>query len=252
MSLHGEAEALAEIILQLARKAPKNKIKFLKLPPVFTAINHSKYGNGFANLVAIIKCSSDYEDIESNLKLNDIVDRYNYYGGLPKLSEQDLRKVHNWLQLINFALRAAVLEQTEKTGLYNESKIVELTINKLFNSDITKRSFVAHAPDSKYEIKPLKYADTKTITKWLANELNDKNNGKFPYGYEPSSREWQLYGLRGQSKTAYSSLVKDIQELVIKARSFDESGDHKQADMIYEKLVNMQKSLEQIHLMLAN
>ena len=68
-----------------------------------------------------------------NLKLNDIVDRYNYYGGLPKLSEQDLRKVHNWLQLINFALRAAVLEQTEKMGLYNESKIVELTINKLFN-----------------------------------------------------------------------------------------------------------------------
>jgi hypothetical protein len=194
------------------------------LPPVFTAINHSKYGNGYANLVAIIKCSSDYEDIESNLKLNDIVDRYNYYGGLPKLSEHDLRKIHNWLQLINYALRAAVLEQTEKTGLYNDNKIVEMTISKLFNPDITRRSFVAHAPDSKYEIKPLKYADIKTITKWITAE----------------------------SKTAYSSLVKDIQELVIKARTFDESGDHKQADLIYEKLVNMQQNLEQLHLMLAN
>jgi hypothetical protein len=45
--------------------------------------------------------------------------------------------------------------------------------------------------------------------------------------------------------------MKDIHNLVKRARTFDESGEHKQADMIYDKLVSMQKSLEQINIIIA-
>jgi hypothetical protein len=46
--------------------------------------------------------------------------------------------------------------------------------------------------------------------------------------------------------------MKDIQDLVIKARNLDEDGDHQQADMIYERLVSMQKNLEQLNMMLVD
>lgn len=253
MSLQSEAEALAEIIIELSKKSPKNKKYFIKMPLVFTANRHPKYGDGKKNLIAIIKCSADYENITSNLKLNEIVHKYNRYGGKPKLGLSDLRKIHNWLQLINFALRAAVMIQEDRSGEHSDhKKLVEAVSERLFNSKDTKRSFVAHPDGKKYEFKPLKYADTKTIAKWILQEYNDYKNGTYPFGYIPSKREWELYGLRGQTKTAYSSLIDDIQILVKKARTLDENGDHVQADLIYEKLVTMQKNLEQITAMFTD
>jgi len=119
----------------------------------------------------------------------------------------------------------------------------------LFTS--TRRAFVAHPIGKKYEFKPLKYAYVEKISKWLSIEFNNKRLGLAPFGYVPSQREWELYGLRGQTRTAYNSLMKDIHNLVKKARTFDESGEHKQADIIYDKLVSMQKSLEQINIIIA-
>jgi hypothetical protein len=240
MNLHSEAEALADIIIKLSTGADKNK-KILKLPPVFTANNHKKYGDGKRNLIAIIKCSADYEDLKKNYKLNQVIEKYNSYGGKPELTFQDLRKVHNWLQLINYILRIALME---KFNDQPDTKIVDEIVKTLFTS--TRRAFVAHPDGKKYELKPLKYADVKTISKWISIELNKKRAGDIPFSYEPSQREWELYGLRGQTKTAYNSLMKDIHNLVKKARTFDESGEHNQADVIYDKLVSMQKSLEQI------
>ena len=46
--------------------------------------------------------------------------------------------------------------------------------------------------------------------------------------------------------------MKDIHNLVKKARTFDESGEHNQADIIYDKLLTMQKSLEQINTILVD
>ena len=252
MSLHSEAEALAEIILELSKKSPKNKKYFIKLPLVFTAIRHQKYGDGKKNLIAIIKCSADYENISFDLKLNEIVNKFNKYGGKPRLGSSDLRKIHNWLQLINFALRAAVMVREDRSGKFTDpKKLVEAVSEKLFNSKETKRSFVAHPEGSKYEFKPLKYADTKTISKWILQEYSEYKAEVLPFGYTPTKREWELYGLRGQTKTAYSSLVNDIQNLVKRARTLDENGDHKQADLIYEKLVSMQQNLEQLTAMLT-
>lgn len=248
MNLHSEAEALADIIIKLSRKSPKNK-KLLKLPPVFTAINHPKYGYGRNNLIAIIRCSADYEDNSKSHKLNEMIGKYNTYGGMPKLASNDLRKVHNWLQLINFMLRVAVMEKLEESE--TDSKIIiEKVVATLFSS--SRRPFVAHPEGHKYELKPLKYADVKTITKWLTTEYENKKAGLIPFAYSPSRREWELYGLRGQTKTAYGSLMKDIQDLVVKARNLDEDGDHQQADMIYERLVSMQKNLEQLNMMLVD
>jgi hypothetical protein len=157
-----------------------------------------------------------------------------------------LRKIHNWLHLINFVLRAALIE---KLSNLPDTKIVEEIVRTLFTS--TRRAFVAHPSDKKYELKPLKYADVKSISKWVSIELNNFRAGTVPFGYVPSQREWELYGLRGQTKTAYNSLMKDIHNLVKKARTLDESGEHKQADLIYDKLVTMQKSLEQINIIIA-
>ena len=169
MSLHSEAEALAEIILELSKKSPVNKKYLIKLPLVFTANRHPKYGDGKKNLIAIIKCSADYENNTSNLKLNEIVTKFNRYGGKPRLGSSDLRKIHNWLQLINFTLRAAVLVQEERSGKHSDvKKLIEAVSERLFNSKETKRSFVAHPDGKKYELKPLKYADTKTILKWIS------------------------------------------------------------------------------------
>ena len=253
MSLHSEAEALADIILEISRKTPENKKILIKLPLVFTASRHPKYGDGKKNLIAIIKCSADYENLSSNFKLNEIINKFNRYGGKPRLAQSDLRKIHNWLQLINYALRAAVLLSEERSGKHSETKkLIEAACEKLFDPNTTKRSFVAHPDGKKYELKPLKYADIKTITKWVSQEYSGLKSGVIPYGYTPTKREWELYGLRGQTKTAYSSLVDDIQNLVKRARILDENGDHMQADLIYEKLVSMQKSLEQITTMFTD
>jgi len=245
MNLHSEAEVLADLIIKLSADTEQNK-KLFKLPPVFSAKNHKKYGNGKNNLIAIIKCSADYEDLNKNYKLHQMIEKYNSYGGKPELTSQDLRKVHNWLYLINFVLRAVIME---KLSDQSDAKIIEEIIKGLFTS--TRRAFVAHPNGKKYEFKPLKYADVKTISKWLSIELNNKRAGVSPFGYIPSQREWELYGLRGQTRTAYNSLMKDIHNLVKRARTFDESGEHKQADMIYDKLVSMQKSLEQINIIIA-
>ena len=101
--LKEDAENLADIILNLS----KEKNKKIKLPPVFTSKNSAKYGDGRKNLIALIKCSADYENIESDFKLYQMISKYNLYGGQPELTSKDLRKIHNWLQMINFLLRAA-------------------------------------------------------------------------------------------------------------------------------------------------
>ncbi|MEY4573728.1 MAG: hypothetical protein RLZ10_3034, partial [Bacteroidota bacterium] len=44
MNLHSEAEVLADLIIKLSADTEQNK-KLFKLPPVFSAKNHKKYGN---------------------------------------------------------------------------------------------------------------------------------------------------------------------------------------------------------------
>jgi len=241
--LKEDVENLSDIILSLS----KDKNKKIKLPPVFTSKNSAKYGDGKQNLIALIKCSVDYEDKNNNFKLYQMINKYNFYGGKPDLTSKDLRKIHNWLQLINFLLRIAFIKKYESE---NDSKIIELDLTNLFVN--TNRPFVAKSINNKYELKPLKYADVKTISKWLAVEILDYKAKSTSFGYVPTKREWELYGLRGQTKTAYNSLLRDIHNLVKKARDLDENGQHQQADLIYGKLANIQQNLEHLNSIVMN
>jgi len=241
--LKEDAEELSDIILNLSR----DKNKKIKLPPVFKSKNSSKYGDSRQNLIALIKCSADYEDINNNFKLYQMVSKYNLYGGKPDLTSADLRKIHNWMQLINFLLRAAYIKKFEHES---DSKIVELIISNLFSN--SRRAFIAKSLFNKYELKPLKYADNKTICKWLSIEIHDFRTKNNSFGYNASKRDWELYGLRGQTKTAYNSLMRDIHNLVKKARNLDENGRHEESDLIYEKLNNIQQNLEHINSLVTN
>lgn len=257
-TLVSQADSLADIMLKLATKsenertANKASRPLLKLPPVFTAHNDEKYGCGKRNLVAMIKCAAEYEDGFSDGSypiLAELPKRYNAYGGLPNLDSSDLRKVHNWLQHVSFGLRAAVMEQEEKFPTtapgWEGLGVVERTAKRLFDPNKTRRVFVAHPINSLYEFKPLRYADSNAILRWLKKEYSQKKNGT-PFGVQPTTEEWETYGLRGQTRTEYSILMNDIHNMVHTAKALDQNGNHREADKIHEKLMTMKHNLEQL------
>ena len=128
ISLYAHAESIAKTMHELAqwsRTHPNSKKyhkNLIKLPPVFL-LESDKNGSGLNNLIAMIKTIGEYEDGDENgvfPKLADLPSLYNQNGGLPILSEKDLRKIHNWVQQVGFGIRAAVMEQEGRKPLFDD------------------------------------------------------------------------------------------------------------------------------------
>lgn len=254
-----QAEALAETIHGLTQwskshpNARRTALALFKLPPVFTAVADSKYGNGRKNLEAMIKTLADYEEGE-DLTLAELPKRYNAYGGQPGLSDRDLRRVHGWLQTVSFAVRAAMLEQedrSERTASARPRNSVASRVAKRLFGGETKRTFVTHAPGSRYEMKPLRYASQDAIERWISQEyaqrLACKRGDEIIYGAQPTEAEWDAFGLRGQTRTLMAQIQTEIETLISEAAMHDRAGQFQEADALDYRLKQMKRSLESLN-----
>jgi len=251
-SIAKNAEALADKMHELAvwSKAHPNSSKFkrgiFKLPPVFSS---DKHGDPRKNLIAMIKTLADYEESDAAPKLAELPSRYNQYGGGPELNEKDLRKIHNWLQQVGFGIRAAMLinEMENPTESMSHLDVPERVFHMLF-ANHPRRTFVTYASDNKYELRPLRYADSKAKLRWLKEEFAQLNNKRVitagGFGVRPTQQEWDTFGLRGQTKTALASVNSQIDNLVGQAKALDFEGKFTEADILDFKLNQLSKNLE--------
>ena len=245
------AEELAQIISLIARPVKKNgkkKKPLLKLPPVFTCENHALYGNGLQNIEVMIKILSEYQKNYSSLTLQDIPGRYNALGGLPVLTKKDGRKIHNWMQQVMVAIRAAVIIQESKAPSSIERfSLVERVVRRLYDRDYSRRVYVTFAPGDRYELKPLRYASEAQLGAWIEQEYAQKQqwsrgeNVKF--GAVPTQTEWELYGVKCQVKTVVAHLTKQIQQMLDLAFHFEDKGDYSHADDIDTNMDFMRSQL---------
>jgi hypothetical protein len=251
-SISQNAQMLADAMHEIAvwSKTHPNAQRFaknlLKLPPVFTS---DKYGDPKGNLIAMIKTLSDYEESDESLTLSDLPKRYNEYGGTPNLEEKDLRKVHNWAQQVSFGIRAAMLDKEISNPTNGtESDDPAERIYQLLYANCPKRAFVTYASDNRYELKPLRYADDAAKKRWIKQEYTQLTENKIvtagAFGARPSQQEWDAFGLRGQIRTAFSSVSAQIEELVKKAEVLDSSGKFSEADNLDLRLKHLSISLE--------
>lgn len=255
ISLYAHAESIAKTMHELthwSRTHPNSKKyhkNLIKLPPVFL-LDSEKNGNGFKNLVAMIKTISEYEDGDENgvfPKLNDLPSLYNKNGGYPLLSKKDLRKIHNWVQQIGFGIRAAIMEQEENKPLFDDwSKLTvpERVFRRLYAHG-ERRSFITCSPLNKNEYKPLRYADDEVKLRWIAQEYEQRKHKKtLKYGAIPTKQEWESYGLSGQVvKKSKNQLKQEIAVLLKIAEKHDISGEYKQADEISRRINKMNADL---------
>jgi hypothetical protein len=251
-SLSDHAEALADKMHELAvwSKSHPNSQRFqrglLKLPPVFSS---EKHGDPRGNLVAMIKTLADYEESEEGLKLAELPMRYNEHGGMPAMEERDLRKVHNWLQQVSFGVRAAMIarEIEQPTADLAHLDTPERVYQLLFAA-CPRRVFVTYAADNRYELKPLRYADANAKRRWLKQEYAQLSGQRTvtagTFGARPSQEEWDVFGLRGQMRTVFSSVSSQIEELVKQAESLDSEGRYDEADALDFRLKQLSRSLE--------
>lgn len=255
ISLYAHAESIAKTMHELAqwsrthpnsRKYHKNLIK---LPPVFL-LESDKNGSGLNNLIAMIKTIGEYEDGDENgvfPKLADLPSLYNQNGGLPILSEKDLRKIHNWVQQVGFGIRAAVMEQEGRKPLFDDwSKLTipERVFRRLYAHN-ERRSFITCSPSNRNEYKPLRYADGKMKLKWIEQEYEQRKYKKiFKYGAAPTAQEWESYGLSGQLvRKSKNQLKEEINVLLKLAEKHDAAGEYRQADEISHRINKMNADL---------
>ena len=231
-TIRDQAEALAEIIQEIAQwpknhpNAKRYAMDLVKIPPVFL-VDNEKHGCGRSNLVAMIETLSDYEESD-DLKLSDLPARYNANGGGPTLSMRDMRKTHNWLQQVSFAIRAAAMEQEMRKDA-NDADIAERVFRRLY-ANRPRRAFVALAPDSRYGMKPLRYASDNAKRQWIRQERQQRAENARNYGARPTSEEWSAFGLRGRTRTLASTRIARVREFQIEASRLDEIGEHIAAD----------------------
>lgn len=251
-SLLKNAESLANAMHELAvwskshPNAQRYQKSLLKLPPVFTS---DKHGDAKKNLIAMIKTLADYEESEESLTLAELPKRYNEYGGKPGLEERDLRKVHNWAQQVSFGIRAAMLsKEIENPTEGMEQQHPAERVYQLLYADCPRRAFVTYASDNRYELKPLRYADESAKRRWLKQEYAQLVEGRTvtagTFGARPTQQEWDVFGLRGQMRTVFSSVSSQIEELIKKAEILDSAGRYSEADGLDLRLKQLSRSLE--------
>ena len=188
----------------------------LKLPPVFLSVT-----DGRKNIEAMIRVVDEYENIDLNISM--LSDRFMLLGG--KDAPKNPRTIHNWLYQINLAIRLALIQKYK-----NSDNIEQLIYDAMYENK--KRSFITHAPNKKYSLKPLRYAPGNIIKNWIKQEVNQVEtwNTGSTFGAKPSVAEWEEYGLRGQNKD-YNTEVRDqINKIIAIAENCDSAGEHFLAD----------------------
>lgn len=246
-SIYDNAESLADSMHRIAHWAKnhpnsqKHTLGVIKLPPVFATDD-----NGYKNLVAIIKTLAEYEDgcqDGSSLTLQELPDRYNHNGGLPKLASSDLRKVHNWLHQVSFAIRAAAIDHALDSGAEDADEIASMVLSNLYSNE--KRAFVTFSSDNKYELKPLRYANQDAKRGWIVQEVKQRlAHNISEYGAKPNFVEWKLYGHKGHSKIVDSAFAEELTALIKEAAELDKVGKYEEADMIDVKLNQSMTNLD--------
>jgi len=254
--LSAQAEEIAKIMHELAQwsKSHPNSRRYtknlIKLPPVFLS-NSEKHGNGLDNLVAMIKTIGEYEDGDANgcqPRLADLPALYNKHGGSPELSEKDLRKIHNWVQQVGFGIRAAIMEQEERSPLFDDWRklsVPERVYRRLYAHN-DKRAFVTCSPRNKNEYKPLRYADRDVKLSWIEQEYEQKKTKRMSakYGAKPTAQEWKDYGLSGQPiRQMRRQIEEKVSELLCMAQKHDNNGEYEQADAITSRINKMNADL---------
>jgi len=257
-TLFNKAEHLADVILSLTQKndkrfASKTPVGLIKLPPVFTK-DDIKYGEPKKNLTAMIKVLAEYEEGSETGNyptLNELPSRFNHHIGNSQLEDKDMRKIHNWLQQISFAVRAAMIYDEIKNS--NDVKIVAKKIYDDLYRDNTKRAFVTYSFDNKYELKPLRYASETAKLNWIEQEVkqikNWNNNSNELFGARPTPVEWEHYGLKGQSKSVTSAIRTQIDTLIKQAAIYDHLGQHEEADAIDNRINTLYQNITMLNIM---
>lgn len=246
-----EAEEFANIILSLSmttRNATSGHgtiNPLIKLPPVFTK-GYSKYGDPKRNLIAMIRTLSEYSEGDAE-RLTALPLLYNQMGGLPLLNEDSMRRVHNWLQQVGFSVRAAAIEKERQSGCDIESGVRHV-FEKLYGKNIKKGVFVTFAPNSSYQLKPLRYANRDAICRWITQEWQQRDAGLVgtQYGATPTPEEWESFGLRGQLKAPYYSITQAIKRLSSQAYLEDVMGNYNQADHFDRQIITISQGMDRI------
>lgn len=132
--LYQKAEILAETLYNICIHNKKNihlaevSKNLVKIPPIFMDEE-----NGKTNIISVIKTISDYNN--QNLTLKELINKYNKYGGTPKLASNDLRKLHNWIQQISFVTRAAsIINELEENFNLSEEQIANNVYQNLYEN----------------------------------------------------------------------------------------------------------------------
>lgn len=237
--LYQKAEILAETLYNICIHNKKNihlaevSKNLVKIPPIFMDEE-----NGKTNIISVIKTISDYNN--QNLTLKELINKYNKYGGTPKLASNDLRKLHNWIQQISFVTRAAsIINELEENFNLSEEQIANNVYQNLYEN-LPECSFIYKTSN---EYKPLKYASKKVIIKWINEEVAQiKNNEVF--GAIPSNLEIEFYGIRKHDDDLYSDIKEKIHQMIKNAKNMDTEGDFQSADNYYIYMKTLYENLK--------
>lgn len=179
-----------------------SSIGLVKLPPMF---------NNKESLSALLNTAFDY--YSKNLTLKSLPGIFNKYAKKEVLLPNDIRKVHNWINQVAFCTRAACIYD----NLDNTSNEVLEIMNKYNIPYILKEN---------NEYKPIKYASSTIVKKWIDNEFNQIKN-KENFGYNLSKSEKELYGIYQNDN---NNTIKSIYSMIKNAKNFDLDGNYKQAE----------------------
>jgi hypothetical protein len=243
-SLPESADRLADIMIELSKSVRAasggcTRNALIKLPPYFS--NSRKY-NIKKNLTAMLKVLHEYEDSDNNPTLSELPSLFNKYGGSPKLTDKDVRRVHNWVHQIGFGLRATAIEVARREGIKD---IADTVCDWLYNDD-TRRTFVACDSANKNEYKPLRYASREAKYKWINEEVEQLANNEPQFGAKPTSDEWFYYGLKGQSKCPSKKITENAKQIARCAYLLDESERYVDADKLDARIARMVRNLEML------
>lgn len=222
--LKQNAVALANTIYSICiwnkkntRQASVSK-NLIKVPPIFLYPEDGK-----RTLVALIHTIDDYNN--KSLTLKELPSHFNKYCGKTIIGNNDLRKIHNWIQQINFGLRAAtILYEINKNP--NSTK---LAIASSVHKNLCWEDGFSYVIREENEYKPLKYASRPVILKWLEEEVNQITNNQV-FGAQPSDEEKELYGVRKHNDNIYGEAEENVHQLLKEAKAKDVQGDYTMAD----------------------
>lgn len=213
-----------------------------RLPPIFLVGDDNSREQGLKNLSAMVKVLADYEEKRNTggIRLADLPALYAKYGGNAQKAPS-MRTVHNWIQQVAFALRAAELDEALGRGMAPD-EAAEHVASTLFPED-GGIVFVAKASNNPNEYKPLRYATAGAKVSWLRQEAAQRQAGE-SYGADITPEEWAQYGIGGHFTSAYGDLMSTVNEMMKKASKHDVGGHYEAADEIDVTLANLFRSIE--------